>query len=249
MKGHVAIVTGALSGIGRATALEFARRGASVVASGRNAAAGDALVAELKSAGAPDAAYIDCDVRHEDQIEALVNLAVQRFGRLDYAVNNAGTEGASLPLTEQTLETYADTFDINVRGTLLALKHEMRAMASRGGGGIVNLSSTMARVGRPGLGLYCASKHAVEGLTKVAAIEGAAQGIRVNAIAPGQVDTAMLDRVAAPRGGKQHIAQAVPLKRVGTVEEAAKLILFLASSDASYITGQSVAIDGGRLAM
>lgn len=247
MHGHVALVTGALSGIGRATVTAFARRGASVVVSGRNRDIGAAFVAELRASGT-EASYQNCDVRSEDEIAALVAHAVERYGRLDHAVNNAGTEGASLPLTEQTLETYAETFDINVRGILLSMKHEMRAMARTGGGSIVNLSSTMARVGRPGLGLYCASKHAIEGLIKVGAIEGAPLGIRVNGIAPGQVDTPMLDRVAATRGGKQHIANSIPMKRVGTAEEAANLILFLASPEASYVTGQSVAIDGGRLA-
>lgn len=248
MKGRVALVTGALSGIGRATAVEFARRGARVVVSGRNAGAGDALVAELLAAGAI-AVYQDCDVRFEPQIEALVALALERFDRLDVAVNNAGADGASLPLTEHTPETYAETFDINVRGVLLSMKHEMRAMTRSGGGSIVNVSSTMAFRGRPGLGLYCASTHAVEGLTRVGAIEGAPFGIRVNGIAPGQIDTPMLDRVAPRVGGKEHIAAGPPMKRLGRPEEAADLITYLASDAASYVTGQTVAIDGGRLAL
>jgi len=248
MKNRVAVVTGGLSGIGRAAAEMLARHGAAVVVSGRNEAAGAALVQALAFDGAR-AAYIHCDVRQEADIKALVGHAVSRFGRLDCAVNNAGTDGASRPLVEQTGETYAETFDINVRGTLLCMKYEMQAMMAQGqGGSIVNLSSTMAFRGRPGLGLYCASKMAVEGLTRVGAIEGAAHNIRVNAIAPGQIDTPMLDRVAATRGGKDHIAASVPLKRVGTPEEAANLILFLCSDQSSYITGQSVAIEGGRLA-
>lgn len=246
MQGRVALVTGALSGIGRAAAVEFARRGARVVVSGRNADVGNALVAELRAAGA-EAVYQNCDVRSEEQIDVLVALALARFGRLDIAVNNAGADGASLPLTEHTPETYAETFDINVRGVLLSMKHEMRAMAKTGGGSIVNVSSTMAFRGRPNLGLYCASKHAVEGLTKVGAIEGAALGIRVNGIAPGQIDTPMLDRIATRVGGKAHIAAGPPMKRLGRPEEAADLIAYLASDAASYVTGQTVAIDGGRL--
>ena len=246
---RVALVTGALSGIGRAAALGFARRGAQVVVSGRDEAKGMALVAKIEAAGGV-AAYCRCDVRNEDEIVALVAVAVERFGRLDHAVNNAGTDGALRPLIEHTPETYAEAFDINVRGVLLSMKHEMLAMKQNGGGSIVNVSSTMAFRGRPNLGLYCASKHAVEGLTKVGAIEGAAMGIRVNGIAPGQIDTAMLDRVAGHiSGGKEHIAAGPPMKRLGTPEEAADLILYLASDAASYVTGQTVAIEGGRLAM
>lgn len=247
MQGRVALVTGALSGIGRAAVEAFARQGARVVVSGRNATRGAALVDALRAAG-HEAVYRDCDVRSEADIEALVALALERYGRLDIAVNNAGADGASLPITEHTPETYAETFDINVRGVLLSMKHEMRAMAKSGGGSIVNVSSTMAFRGRPNLGLYCASKHAVEGLTKVGAIEGAAMGIRVNGIAPGQIDTPMLDRVATKVGGKGHIAAGPPMKRLGTPEEAASLILYLASDGASYVTGQTVAVEGGRLA-
>ncbi len=248
MRGEVALVTGALSGIGRATAVAFAKRGANVVAAGRDEAKGAEFVDELRALGV-EASYRNCDVRHEDQIAALVDHAVERFGKISFAVNNAGTDGASLPLVEHTAETYAEAFDTNARGTLLAMKYEMLAMAKTGGGSIVNLSSTMAFRGRPGLGIYCASKGAVEGLTRVGAIEGAPMGIRVNAIAPGQIDSPMLDRVASTRGGKEHIAAGPPMKRLGTPEEAAELIVFLASPAASYVTGQSVAIEGGRLAM
>lgn len=248
MQGQVALVTGALTGIGRAAALGFAKAGAWLVIGGRKDAVGADLVAEIVALGS-DAAYRHCDVRDESDIAALVALALERFGRLDHAVNNAGTDGASRPLTQHTPETYAEAFDINVRGVLLSMKHEMLAMAGNGGGSIVNVSSTMAFRGRPNLGLYCASKHAVEGLTKVGAIEGAPLGIRVNGIAPGQIDTQMLDRVAGHiPGGKEHIAAGPPMKRLGTPEEAADLILYLSSARASYVTGQTVAIEGGRLA-
>lgn len=248
MKGKVAVVTGALSGIGRAAAIGLARRGARVVISGRNEAAGATLVEEIRASGG-EAMFQRCDVRLEKDLKLLVDKAVESYGRLDIAVNNAGTDGASLPLVEQTAENFAECFDINVRGTMLAMKYQMLAMAKTGGGAIVNVSSTMAFRGRPNLGLYCASKHAVEGLVKVGAIEGAAMGIRVNAIAPGQIDTPMLDRIATKVGGKEHIAAGPPMKRLGTPEEAADLIIYLASEQASYVTGQSVAIEGGRLAM
>lgn len=249
MQGKVAIVTGAVSGIGRAAAVALADRGVKVIVSGRNAEAGEALVDGLNAAGG-ETLFQRCDVASETDIKALVDRAVAVWGRLDIAINNAGTDGAALPLIEQTPENFAETFDINVRGTMLCMKHEMLAMADNGGGAIVNVSSTMAFRGRPNLGLYCASKHAVEGLVKVGAIEGAPLGIRVNAIAPGQIDTPMLDRVAGIiKGGKEHIAAGPPMKRLGTSEEAADLILYLASDQASYVTGQSVAVEGGRLAM
>ena len=248
MQGKVALVTGALSGIGRAAALGFARRGAHVVVSGRNDADGDELVGEIEQIGAK-AVYRRCDVTDEDDIAALVRLAVDRFGQLDMAVNNAGTDGKSAPLVEHTPESYAAAFDVNVLGLLMSMKHEMLAMEQSGGGAIVNVSSTMAFRGRPRLGLYCASKHAVEALTKVGAIEGAEHGIRVNGIAPGQIDTPMLDRVAGHiPGGKEHIAAGPPMKRLGTPDEAADLICYLASDEASYVTGQTVAVEGGRLA-
>src|SRR2546430_13009613 len=193
MKNKVILITGALTGIGRATAIAFAREGAHVVVCGRHDDAGNALVTELRAVGA-EAEYIRADVRHEDDVRGLVDRTVKRFGRLDVAVNNAGTEGKPGPVTEQTAESYAATFDTNVLGVLLSMKHEMRVMEAQGSGSIVNLSSTMGHRGAPGASLYTASNHAVEGLTKSAALEGAASGIRVNAIAPGPVENEMLNR-------------------------------------------------------
>jgi NAD(P)-dependent dehydrogenase (short-subunit alcohol dehydrogenase family) len=248
-QGKIALVTGALTGIGRATAIAFAERGAKLVVSGRSAEKGAALVELLSGKGA-ETIFVACNVAREEEIKALVDQAIAHFGRVNIAVNNAGKNGQSLPLTEHSNESYDEVFDTNVRGMLFAMKHEMLAMAKTGGGSIVNLSSTMAFRGRPNLGLYCASKHAVEGFTKVGAIEGAAIGVRVNAVAPSQIDTPMLTSVAGSiQGGKDHIAAGPPMKRLGTSEEAAELILFLASDAASYVTGQSVAIEGGRLAM
>ena len=193
MRSPVVLITGALTGIGRATAVLFAQEGARVVVSGRRDQEGQELAAELQALGA-EALFVRSDVRHDDDVRDLVDKAVARFGRLDAAVNCAGTEGKPGPVTEQTAETYAATFDTNVLGTLLAMKHEMRVMLAQRSGSIVNVSSTYGRTGAAGASIYSASKHAVEGLTKSAALEAAASGVRVNMVAPGPIDTGMLNR-------------------------------------------------------
>ncbi len=164
------------------------------------------------------------------------------------AVNNAGTEGAPGPVTDQTAETYAAAFDTIVLGTLLSMKHELRVMAAQGHGSIVNVSSTYGRVGGAGASVYVASKHAVEGLTKAAALEVAESGVRVNVIAPGPIETGMLNRFTGTAEKKAALVAGVPLKRVGTPEEIAQTILFVASDKASFMTGASIAVDGGKLA-
>src|SRR3977135_931188 len=191
MSKPVVLITGALTGIGRATALAFAQEGSRVVISGRRDDAGQALFTELRARGI-EAECVGADVRHEDDVRNLVDKTVERFGRLDVAVNNAGTEGKPGPLTEQSAETYAATFDTNVLGTILSLKHEMRVMLAQGHGNIVNLSSTFGSHGAAGASMYVASKHSVEGLTKSAALEGAGFGVRVNAVAPGPIETEVL---------------------------------------------------------
>ena len=246
--GPVVLITGALTGIGRATALAFAREGARIVVSGRHDDKGNALVSELQEIGA-EATFIKSDVRHDDEVRALVDETVKQFGRLDVAVNNAGTEGNPGPLTDQTAESYAATFDTNVLGTLLSMKHELRVMLPQGGGSIVNLSSTFGRVGAPGASLYVASKHAVEGLTKSAALEGAPFGVRVNAVAPGPIETDMLSRFAGSDERKASFAAGVPLKRLGRAEEIAEAIVFVASDKASFISGSSVPVNGGKAAL
>jgi NAD(P)-dependent dehydrogenase (short-subunit alcohol dehydrogenase family) len=243
----VVLITGALTGIGRATALAFAHDGAQVVVSGRRDAEGQKLVAELRKLGA-EAEYVGADVRHEADVRRLVDQTVARFGRLDVAVNNAGTEGTPGPLTEQTAETYAATFDTNVLGTLLSMKHELRVMLAQRHGSIVNVSSTAGRAGAAGASVYAASKHAVEGLTKAAALEVAESGVRVNVVAPGPIETGMLNRFLGTAEKKAAWVAGVPLKRVGTPVEVAQAILFVASEKASFITGASIAIDGGKLA-
>jgi NAD(P)-dependent dehydrogenase (short-subunit alcohol dehydrogenase family) len=243
----VVLVTGALTGIGRATAFAFAREGATLAVSGRREAEGKALEAELRRLGT-EAAFISADVRHEDDVRHLMEQVVARFGRLDVAVNNAGTEGRPGPLTDQTPDSFAAMFDTNVLGTLLSLKHELRVMQPQGSGSIINISSTMGERGAANLSLYVASKHAVEGLTKSAALEAAAFGVRVNAVAPGPTDTAMLDRLTGTAEKKAAFYAAVPLKRGARPEEIADAVTFLGSGKASFITGQIVRINGGKTA-
>jgi NAD(P)-dependent dehydrogenase (short-subunit alcohol dehydrogenase family) len=247
MGNPVIIITGALTGIGRATALAFARERATVVVSGRREAEGKALENELRSLGA-EAAFIPADVRYEDDVRNLIEQTVGRFGRLDIAVNNAGTEGRPGPLTEQTSDSYGGMFDTNVLGTLLSLKHELRAMQRQGSGSIINISSTMGERGAANLALYTASKHAVEGLTKSAALEAAPFGVRVNAVAPGPTETAMLDRLSGSPDRKAAFFASVPLKRGGKPEEIADAIVFLATDRASFITGQIIRVNGGKTA-
>jgi NAD(P)-dependent dehydrogenase (short-subunit alcohol dehydrogenase family) len=247
MSNPVVLITGALTGIGGATALTFGHEGARLVVSGRRDDAGNALVAELRAIGV-EAEFVRADVRHEEDVRGLVDKTVARFGRLDVAVNNAGTEGKSGPLTEQTTESYATTFDTNVLGTMLSMKHELRVMSAQGSGSIINLSSTVGHRGAPNASLYTASKHAVEGLTKSAALEWAASGIRVNAVAPGPVDTEMLTRFTGSAERKAGLVAGVPLKRAGKPEEIADAIMFLASDKATFITGQIVDVNGGKTA-
>jgi NAD(P)-dependent dehydrogenase (short-subunit alcohol dehydrogenase family) len=247
MNTPVVLITGALTGIGHATARAFAHEGARIVVSGRRDEAGQALAKELRALGA-EAEYVQADVRHEDDIRSLVDQTVARFGRLDVAVNNAGTEGKPGPVTEQSADSYSATFETNVLGTLLSMKHELRVMLAQRHGSIVNLSSTLGRIGAPGASVYSASKHAVEGLTKSAALEAAASGVRVNAVAPGPVDTEMLSRFTGTADRKAGLVAGVPLKRMGRPEEIAQTIVFLASDKAPFLTGQVIGVDGGKTA-
>jgi NAD(P)-dependent dehydrogenase (short-subunit alcohol dehydrogenase family) len=247
MNPPVVLITGALTGIGRATALAFAQEGARIVVSGRRDEAGQKLVAELRQTGV-EAEYWRADVRHDDDVRSLVDKTVARFGGLDIAVNNAGTEGTPGPIMDQTAESYAATFDTNVLGTLLSIKHELRVMIPRGHGSIVNVSSTYGRIGTAGASVYVASKHAVEGLTKSAALEAAGSGVRVNVVAPGPIDTGMLTRFTGSDERKAGLVGGVPLKRIGRPEEIAQAIVFIASDKASFITGASLASDGGKTA-
>ena len=247
MNSPVVLITGALTGIGRATALAFAKEGARIVVAGRRDEADQNLVADLRRLDA-EAEYVNADVRREQDLRSLIDKTVARFGRLDVAVNNAGTEGKPGPVTEQTAESYAATFDTNVLGTLLSMKHELRVMLPQKNGSIVNISSTYGHTGAPGASVYSASKHAVEGLTKSVALEAAGTGVRVNVIAPGPIETAMLDRFTKTEERKAGLASTVPLKRVGRPEEIAQAIVFVSSDKASFITGASYLVDGGKTA-
>jgi NAD(P)-dependent dehydrogenase (short-subunit alcohol dehydrogenase family) len=247
MSQPIILITGALTGIGRATALAFARSGAHLVVSGRRSEEGKALEAELQQLGA-QALFIQADVRHDEEVRALVDQTVARFGRLDVAVNNAGTEGQPGLIVNQTAESYAATFDTNVLGTLLSMKHELRVMTAQKSGSIVNISSTYGHEGAAYASVYAGSKHAVEGLTKSAALEVAASGVRVNAVAPGPTDTGMLDRFTGTPENKAALASGVPLGRVGKPADIAAAVLFLASEAAAFVTGQIVTVDGGKTA-
>jgi len=247
MKKPVVLITGGLTGIGRATAVAFAKEGARIVVSGRRDAEGKALEAELQGLGA-EAAFIHADVREEDEVRALVDKSVARFGQLDVAINNAGTEGQPGPVVDQTADSYAAVFDTNVLGTLLSMKHELRIMQAQGHGSIVNVSSAYGHIGAAGAAVYVGSKHAVEGMTKSAALENAALGIRVNAVAPGPIDTGMLSRFTGNSQNKAALISQVPFGRMGTSDEIAQAIVFLGSDASSYMTGQSLSVDGGMVA-
>ncbi len=247
MNSPVVLITGGLTGIGRAAALAFAKAGNRVVVSGRKPDAGEALASELRALGS-EAEFVQADVRREDDVRRLVDRTVERFGRLDAAVNNAGTEGKPGLVVDQTADTYAATFDTNVLGTLLSMKHELRVMMAQGAGSIVNISSTYGHEGAKGASIYAGSKHAVEGMTKSAALEAAGSGVRVNAVAPGPTDTGMLNRFTGTAERKAALQSGVPLGRIGQPDEIARAIVFLASDAASFVTGQIVSVDGGKSA-
>ncbi len=243
--GKVALVTGGGSGIGRATAIAFAREGAKVVIGNRNVQRGEETVSMIRDAGGT-ASFRRTDVVVAADVKALVDHAVTTYGRLDIAFNNAGIEGDPRPLAEQTEANFDAVMDINVKGVWLSMKYEIPRMLEQGGGAIVNCSSVAGVIGFPGIGIYSASKHAVIGLTKVAALEYSAQGIRINAVNPAVIDTEMVDRLADGMNMKKDdLTTFHPIGRIGRVEEVANAVLWLCSPKSSFVTGHSLIVDGG----
>jgi NAD(P)-dependent dehydrogenase (short-subunit alcohol dehydrogenase family) len=243
--GKVVLVTGGTSGIGKTTAIEFARAGAKVVVTGRREKEGAQVVDEIKKFGG-DAAFVRTDVAKDADVKAMVDFTVDKYGRLDIAFNNAGVEWAG-PLDQATEAEYRRVFDINVWGILNSMRHEIAVMLKNGGGAIINTSSGAGHVGLPQVSVYVASKHAVEGLTKSVALEFARQNIRINAIAPGPIETEMFNRFAGDQMRDQIIA-ITPVGRIGASEEIAAAVLYLASDDAKFTTGTSLVVDGGFIA-
>lgn len=243
----VVLITGALTGIGKATAISFAKDKYKLVVSGRRDNVGQALEAELRELGA-EVHYKKADVSVDSEVKALIDYTVSTFGRIDIAINNAGTEGKGGPLIDLTVADYANTFATNVQGVFSSMKYELSAMVKQKSGVIINISSIAGKAGLPNSSIYIASKHAVEGFTKAAAVEYAGMGIRVNAVAPGPIDTEMLDRFVPDKEAMDQFIQSFPAKRKGRVEEIAATIRFLASDQAGYIIGESISVDGGFLA-
>ena len=244
----VVLITGGTSGIGRVTAVAFAKEGAKVVVSGRRKAEGAETVTLVEKAGG-QGLFVQADVSDEEQVKKLVQTTVDHFGRLDIAFNNAGIEGTPKPLTEATSEEYQRVYDINVKGVFLSMKYETPALLKTGGGSIVNTSSALGTIATPGMGLYTGTKHAVNGLSKTAALEHAKNGIRVNIVSPAVIETDMFERFAnsAPDKAamKQGFAAMHPVGRFGQPEEIASAVLYLSSPGASFITGHDLLVDGG----
>jgi NAD(P)-dependent dehydrogenase (short-subunit alcohol dehydrogenase family) len=247
VNGQVVLITGALSHVGRAAANAFAREGARIVISGQRGAEGRSQADHLRNLG-NEAEFFRADVRQDEDVRGLVEFTVDRFEGLDVAVNCAGTGARPGLATELSSESYAFAFETNVLGTVLCLKHELAVMTSQRRGSIVNLSCTAGHKPAPQASLYAASKHAVEGLTKSAALEAAPFGIRVNAVAPGPIERKMRTRSAADHECSAALIGSIPLRRFGTPEEVANAIVFLASDRASFITGYVLAVDGGESA-
>jgi NAD(P)-dependent dehydrogenase (short-subunit alcohol dehydrogenase family) len=244
LSGKVALVTGASSGIGRATAIELARRGAKVVASARRRAEIEALVAEIKKEGY-EATSAVANINIERDVIELVAKVTSSYGRIDVAFNNAGTEGEFTPFVDQSNEVYDTIFNANVRGVFWSMKHEAKAMLAQGGGTIINNASMGGVIGFANAGLYIASKHAVLGLTKTASIELFKQGVRVNAVGPGIIDTPFQDRIWPSAEAKHEFASSTIPGRAGSPEEIATVVAFLASDDASFVSGHGLLVDGG----
>jgi NAD(P)-dependent dehydrogenase (short-subunit alcohol dehydrogenase family) len=244
-QGKVALVTGGTSGIGRAAAIAYAREGANVVVAGRRVTEGEETVRLVRAQGR-EAMFVPTDVAREAHVKNLIGRTLEQFGRLDFAFNNAGIEQVPTPFLEQTVETFDEVMDINVKGVWLSMKYEIPAMLKTGGGSIVNTSSGLGVIGMPGIEIYVASKHAVIGLTKSAALEFGKQGIRVNSVLPAAIDTDMFQRFAGENPEfRAQVTALHPIGRIGTSEEIADAAIWLSSSKSSFVTGHSLLVDGG----
>jgi NAD(P)-dependent dehydrogenase (short-subunit alcohol dehydrogenase family) len=246
--GKVAIVTGGTSGIGRGAAIAYAQQGAKVVVAGRRSIEGEETVKKIKDAGG-EALFIQTDVTQESDVEAMVDKTVQVFGRLDIAFNNAGAYGENSELREQSDSEYDRIMNVNVKGVWLSMKHEIGQMLRQGNGAIVNTSSILGVVAMPSVPLYTASKYAVEGLTKAAALQYAKSGIRINAVGPGAIATDMFETATGGQDeAKAYMAGIHPMGRVGQPSEVANAVLWLSSDSASFVTGETLMVDGGYIA-
>ena len=248
LEGKVALVTGGTSGIGRDTAVLFAKAGAKVVVSGRREPEGNETVSLVRAAGG-EGLFVKADVSKASDVDSLIQTTVQHFGRLDIAFNNAGIEGVWVPIARQSEEDWDQTIAINLKGVWLCLKYELRQMLKQGtGGAIVNMASISGLMGSVGAGAYTASKHGVVGLTKTAALENAKSGIRINAVCPGVVETAMAERLFSAPAVHKYLLDCHPVGRFGRPAEIADAVLWMCSERASFMTGQSLVLDGGFLA-
>lgn len=245
MQGKVALVTGAAYGIGRATAVAFARNGAKVVLADTSEEGGVEAAREVEKAGG-QAIFVRCDVSNESDVKEVIRRTLETFGRLDYAFNNAGIEGVQGATQDCTTENWNRVMDVNLKGVWLCMKHQIPVMLKQGAGSIVNCSSIAGQIGFPGIPAYAASKHGVIGLTKAAALENARTGIRVNVVCPGVIRTPMIDRFTQGNDqARQQLEAGEPMGRMGEPEEISSAVLWLCSPGASFVTGHSLTVDGG----
>jgi NAD(P)-dependent dehydrogenase (short-subunit alcohol dehydrogenase family) len=247
-EGKVGLVTGGTSGIGRDTAVLFAKAGVKVVVAGRRELEGQETIKLVRAAGS-DGLFVKTDVSKAAEVDALIQKAVEKFGRLDIAFNNAGIEGVWVPIVNQSEKDWDQTININLKGVWLCLKYEIRQMLKQGGGGaIVNMASIAGLIGSAGAAVYSASKHGVLGLTKTAALETARSGIRINAVCPAAIETSMAERLFGAPEVHKNVLSFHPIGRFGKPEEVAEAVVWMCSNRASFMTGQSLVLDGGFLA-